>query len=206
MPFLNRYEGALWKEDLPGRIDELLNQEMPLELLEIIIKPEDSDGHHWGLEYYVLTEINDKLYRAIDIQKSRERSLAKKQMFFLTHDQPDIFSAYGIPVKANKKYLVGLLMVDRPVKVREDWLNEVYGMFGELTLMTMSRDGDRGIFCQMEIQDNSLVKVVNLDSEIEAPIKNALFRYMYELPKPHFKMHWNPEDGIWKSEAVRNEV
>lgn len=205
VPFLNQYEGALWKEELPEKVNELLNQKFPLDLIEINIKPEDEDGHHWGIECNLLTEINGELFKAIDVDRNKQRSIEKKKLHYLTHNDKNVFSGYGIPIKNDKKYLVGLLMIDRPEKADEEWLKLIYEQFQELTLMVMSSKGDRGMFCQMEINDNSLNKIIELNAPLDNKVKRALFRHMYELPKPYFKMEWDNNVNLWKSEPIKND-
>ena len=203
-PILSQSQGGLWKEELSEKVQELLFQQFPLDLIEINIRPDDIDGHHWNVDYHILTERNGNLVKAIDLELNKQRSTDKKPLYYLSHENKNVFSGYGIPIKENKKYLVGLLLVDKPKKADEEWLNSIYEQFGELTLMVMTNKGERGIFCQMDIKDNSTDKIIELKTPLDYKIKRALFRYMDELPKPYFKMEWDENIKLWKSEPVKN--
>ena len=62
---------------------------------------------------------------------------------------PDIFSGYGLVVRSDwPGYIVGLLMVDRPVPAPEDWLQHIQDTYGECALLPMTASGERGPLCQ----------------------------------------------------------
>lgn len=68
VPILHSSQGGLWKEDLANEVRDIASNYHCL--TEIVIRPEDADGHHYELEWYVLTDgENGELRRAIDIEK-----------------------------------------------------------------------------------------------------------------------------------------
>jgi hypothetical protein len=69
-----------------------------------------------------------------------------------THDR---FSGYGLRVAP--AHLIGVVMIDRPKPAASTWLEEIHLTFGEYDLVTMARDGARGIVCQMRIVEESRV-------------------------------------------------
>lgn len=46
--------GGLWVEDIAGQVADLLFGTLAGRLVEIIIRPEDSDGHHWSVSWCLL--------------------------------------------------------------------------------------------------------------------------------------------------------
>ena len=69
-----------------------------------------------------------------------------------THDR---FSDYGLRIAP--AHLVGVVMIDRPMPAASTWLEEIHQTFGGYDLVTMTRDGTRGIACQMRIVEESRV-------------------------------------------------
>lgn len=73
IPFLSGSHGGRWREDLPKDVRNLLFEEMPYQLVEIRIYPEDPDGHHWGVEYSVLRPNGDQGFvKAIDYEQAKK--------------------------------------------------------------------------------------------------------------------------------------
>ena len=62
--------------------------------------------------------------------------MSNKPLYFLTHEvNPGVFSGYGIPLKEGEKSpLVGMLMVDRPNRCPEEYLQCLRDTFGEVML------------------------------------------------------------------------
>ena len=63
-----------------------------------------------------------------------------------THDR---FSDYGLRIAP--AHLVGVVMIDRPMPAASTWLEEIHQTFGGYDMVTMTRDGTRGIACQMRL-------------------------------------------------------
>jgi len=78
-----------------------------------------------------------------------------RPLYFLTHEgNPGIFSGYGIPLKEGEKSpLVGMLMVDRPDRCSEAYLQGLRDSFGEVMLGPIISNGDGGLFAQVRIED-----------------------------------------------------
>jgi hypothetical protein len=134
-----------------------------------------------------------------------------KPLYFLTHEgNPSMFSGYGIPLKPlnegdksrlpgewSKSPLVGMLMVDRPERCPEEYLQGLRDTFGEVMLGPITTNGDRGIFTQMRIEDPLSLSLVREDlycreSEL---ISVALELGLKEghLPGPRLRLSWSPE-------------
>ena len=73
-PVLHSSFGGKWLEDIPSDIQEILKyaHQVPL---EIIVKPEDLDGHHWEIDFYILKEINGKYIRAIEHERNKKNKV-----------------------------------------------------------------------------------------------------------------------------------
>ena len=54
VPFLSGSYGGLWREDLSGTVARILNKEAKGNRVQITVKPEDEEGHHWMVEYRIL--------------------------------------------------------------------------------------------------------------------------------------------------------
>lgn len=73
VPVLSAAYDARWREDIAQDVANLLYQELPQHLLEITIRPEDPEGHHWSVEYHVLThDENGNLVRASEKQRKAQ--------------------------------------------------------------------------------------------------------------------------------------
>jgi hypothetical protein len=70
-PVLHAAFGGKWLEDLYSDVAKLLDcaRSVPL---EIIVKPEDPELHHWSLEFYVLAQENGRLVRAIEYERKKQ--------------------------------------------------------------------------------------------------------------------------------------
>ena len=61
---------------------------------------------------------------------------------------------YGLAMRpGSNELLAGLLMVDRPRPADPQWLADVEATFGECHLVAMTAAGERGIACQMQIEN-----------------------------------------------------
>ena len=71
-PILAQTQGAFWRDDVPGYVQELPEHRYPDAPLEISTRPQDPDGHDWEVSWYLLTENeNGELARAIDYEHKR---------------------------------------------------------------------------------------------------------------------------------------
>jgi len=53
-----------------------------------------------------------------------------KPLYFLNHESNlDMFSGYGIPLNKGKSPLVGMLMIDRPAKCPENYIQNLKETF-----------------------------------------------------------------------------
>ena len=51
---------------MPGIVSRILHKEARGNLVEIIIKPEDEEGYHWDVEYYIIKYDKGKFVRVVD--------------------------------------------------------------------------------------------------------------------------------------------
>jgi hypothetical protein len=127
--------------------------------------------------------------------------IGRGELFFLSHPGKEkIFSGYGLTVEeGNKGKLVGLLMVDRPRLVDQEWLMKVERNFGEFRLVPITVTGERGIVCRMEIEAKSITHLCRLSSDKSKALKKALEPLIEMPPKPTFIMSWNVGKHLWES-------
>ena len=128
-----------------------------------------------------------------------------KPLYFLTHEEnPWMFSGYGIPLKEGKSPLAGMLMIDRPTRCPEGYLQELKEAFGEVVAGPMTFNGDRGLFTQMRIEDPYSLDLVKND--LSAPNTEET-RYVLDLalkggflPNTKLRLHWSRENQLWMSD------
>jgi hypothetical protein len=71
-----------------------------------------------------------------------------------------MFSGYMIPFAEGKSLLVGMLMVDRPNRCPENYIQDLKETFGEAMIGPVPLNRNRGQFTQMRIEDqHSLERV-----------------------------------------------
>jgi hypothetical protein len=133
-----------------------------------------------------------------------------KRLYFLTHEgNPGIFSGYGIPLSEGKSPLVGMLMIDRPVKCPPEYLDRLYETFGDIEVAPMTSKGDRGIYTQMRIEDPLSLGLLRDDlyNSVAGSIADILNRSVRLgfIPKPRLKVRWSGEQGLWVSEFDLDE-
>jgi hypothetical protein len=122
------------------------------------------------------------------------------ELFFLLHLGEIQFSGYGLTVeRRSARRLVGILMVDRPQPVSQQWLAEVEWRYGRYELYPMTQSGERGIACQMWIADASLVYVKKLPGAFTRLLQEALFPLLTFPPNPQLDVQWDGEMRLWKS-------
>ena len=69
---------------------------------------------------------------------------SEKPLYFLIHkDNPQMFSGYGVPISESKYPLVGMLMVDRPARCPDNYLQDLKEAFGEVIIGPMTLKGDK---------------------------------------------------------------
>jgi len=72
-PLISSTQSALWQEELPKKLEELLYKELAGIPVEIKIYPDDADLHHWSIEYNVLKMQPDGTFiKAIDYERNRK--------------------------------------------------------------------------------------------------------------------------------------
>ena len=129
----------------------------------------------------------------------------QKPVYFLTHEgNPRIFSGYGIPLSEGKSPLVGMLMIDRPSRCPERYIQELKETFDEVIIGPMTMNGDRGLFTQMRIEDPYSLDLVKND--LSGPNLEET-RYVLALalkggfmPKTKPKLRWSTNSHVWVSE------
>ena len=128
-------------------------------------------------------------------------SVARGDLLYLWHPGTDfIFSAYGLAVESGRSDLLfGRLLVDRPRPVSAAWLLQVKAAFGGFDLFEMTVTHERGIACQMRIEEDSLPYVRPLDMPISEAIRQALLVLLLQPPQPRFVMTWRPDLALWTS-------
>ena len=109
--------------------------------------------------------------------------LHKKPLCFLTHEgRPQIFSGYGVPLKdMQKSSLVGMLMVDRPARCPDNYLQDLKEAFGEVIIGPMTPRGDRGLFTNMRIYDLASLELVRDDLHGDNMEKTSYGEYQYDF-------------------------
>ena len=134
-------------------------------------------------------------------REPQNETIGKGELFFLEHPGiAQIFSGYGLTVRPDtKEFLVGLLMVDRPMPVDPGWLEEVKTTFGAYQLVPMTASGERGIVCQMQIEPDSLSYLRQYPGEKAAAIQTALAPLLDHLPYPVFTLRWDEAARAWSS-------
>ena len=127
--------------------------------------------------------------------------VARGDLLFLWHPEThDTFSGFGLAMEPGRSdLLAGLLMVDRPHPVSPAWLLRVGITFGEVELFTMTAAHDRGIACQMRVEETSLPYVRPLDVPLAQPMRQALMPLLVQPPRPRFAVTWNPACRLWTS-------
>jgi len=96
--------------------------------------------------------------------------------------------------------LVGLLMVDRPQKVKSNWLEQVKKTFGYYQLAPMTTNGARGIVCQMSIKNDSKKYVREFPSDLSENLSEALSPLLKYRSNPRFRVWWDEDCRLWLSE------
>ena len=134
-------------------------------------------------------------------REPKKETGGKGDLFFLGHPgTEDTFSGYGLTLQpGDKGLLVGLLMVDRPRPADPDWLKEVEATFGECQLVPMTTGGERGIACQMQVEQNSLPHLRQYPGEKGAAIRTALAPLLEQPPRPVFTLRRDESLRIWTS-------
>jgi hypothetical protein len=122
------------------------------------------------------------------------------ELFFLLHPGEVQFSGYGLTVeRGSARRLVGILMVDRPQPVSQQWLTEVERRYGRYELYPMTQSGERGIACQMWIVEASLIYVKKLPGKFTRLLQETLFPFLTFPPNPQFDVQWNAAMRLWQS-------
>jgi hypothetical protein len=102
-------------------------------------------------------------------------------LIFLWHPGTvDRFSGYGLRIAP--AHLIGVVMIDPPKPAASTWLEEIDQTFGAYDLVTMARDGARGIVCQMRIVEESRVHLRVLRHPQSEEIRTALRPLLTEPP------------------------
>jgi len=96
--------------------------------------------------------------------------------------------------------LVGLLMVDRPCRISEEWLNNVEKKFGDYQLLPMTFSGDKGIVCQMKIKKDSLKYLKEFPFLFDENIADSLYQLLFNKPNPKLRVWWDDNYRLWLSE------
>ena len=142
-------------------------------------------------------------------REPRKEHINKGELFYLSHpESEDVFSGYGLAVDEDRMdRLAGLLMVDRPHPADPKWLQAINDTYGECRLVPMTASGDRGLACQMRIEENSLRHLRRFPSNRTSTIQKALEPLLEEPPAPKVRLRWEEDTGLWLSEfAGLNEL
>ena len=133
-----------------------------------------------------------------------ERAIERGTLYFLWNTGQGTFSGYGLTVEpGHKEHLVGLLMIDRPHPVDPSWLEVVEAAFGAYTLHAMTTGGERGIACQMWIDEHSLSYLRKLPMTKADALHEALMPLLDALPNAQLEMHWDKQHRLWQSTFLR---
>ena len=103
-------------------------------------------------------------------------------------------------------HLVGLLMVDRPEPADPAWLEQISEVYGECELVPMTQNGDRGLLCRMQIDEESLPHLRQDISGQSVDIQQALAPLLVAPPAPKLRLSWDEEASLWRSELDMENV
>jgi len=93
-------------------------------------------------------------------------------------------------------------MVDRPRPASPEWLRDIQEAFGGYKLTEMTPAGERGILCQMEVEEESLAHLRWSGTSKAKLIQEALEPLLEERPKPVLRVRWDEERRLWTSEFL----
>ena len=125
----------------------------------------------------------------------------RSDLYYLWHPgTADVFSGYGLVVEDGKRNrLVGLLLVDRPTPVDPAWLASVKAAFGGYELHPMTPTGERGILCEMVIDQENEPFLRQFAGEKSSAIQRALLPLLDQPPLPCFRLTWDDRARAWQS-------
>lgn len=118
---------------------------------------------------------------------------------------PDTFSGYGLVVRSDwPGFIVGLLMVDRPFPASESWLQRIQDTYGECELLPMTAWGERGLLCQMHVEESSLSHLYEFPGlpELQKAFQEVLQHLLEDPPAPTLALRWDEDRRVWLSELV----
>ncbi len=135
-------------------------------------------------------------------REPRKETIGRGELFFLCHPGTEhAFSGYGLTTQPGRnEFLFGLLMVDHPRPADPEWLQQIEDIFGAVRLVAMTATGERGIACQMQIEQESLHHLRPFPGEKATAIQNALKPFLEHPPNPIFSLHWDNDSRLWRSE------
>jgi hypothetical protein len=123
-------------------------------------------------------------------------------LFYLWHPgTQDQFSGYGLSIAPSR--LVGLIMVDRPTVANPEWLAEIERTFGSYELTPMTRTGERGIVCQMQIAEDSGQYLKRLVHPQSRAIRDALRPLRRHPPAVTLEVRWQADRQCWVSTILQ---
>jgi hypothetical protein len=93
-------------------------------------------------------------------------------------------------------------MGDRPRPVPPEWLRDGEEAFGEVELVEMTPGGERGILCQMQVEEGSVPHLRWFGTPKAKLIQEALDPLLEERPKPILKIRWDEERRLWANEFL----
>jgi hypothetical protein len=134
-----------------------------------------------------------------------EPSRSGHALLFLWHPgTKDIFAGYGLALAPS--HLAGLLMVDRPDPVDPNWLAMIERTFGSYELTTMTTGGERGMVCQMHIDEVSTQHLRVLPHPDIGALRDALQPLLDDLPAVTLHLAWSAEHECWMSRIIEPRV
>ncbi len=110
----------------------------------------------------------------------------------------DTLSGYGL--RLGPFHLVGIVMVDRPMQADPQWLAKVERAFGPYQLAVMSRQGERGLVCQMYILPQSAEHLRPLVHPLRTALTHALMPLVHAPPAVTLVLMWDPASATWVSQ------
>jgi hypothetical protein len=132
--------------------------------------------------------------------------MSSKPLYFLTHEgNPQIFSGYGIPIQdGGKSPLIGMLMVDRPSRCPNSYIQRLMETFGDVFVGPMTSNYDRGVYAWMGIEDPLSLSLIRDDvhGEMVDYVRGALEMAVIagRLPNPRLRVRWSTKDRLWVGE------
>ena len=90
--------------------------------------------------------------------------------------------------------------MDSPHPADPDWLEAVDSTFGEYQLVPMTINGEGGLVCQMQVEEDILPHLRRFSSDKSYAIQKALGPLLEEPPAPKLRLCEDEDTHLWLSD------